>query len=353
MSLTRHYRRLLLAYPRAYRRERGEELLGLLLDTTPPGRTRPTVTGAVDLVRAGLRCRLGRPASRTVGVWAVLTALICGLFGAALASRAAWETSRPQPDRAEATAIFDEAFPDQRLKEDVTTAPALFVIYGQPLSRASWRDLLLGDGGEYQEGSAGGAAAGPEPTGDLVTTAAQRLRATGWRVYDPVSTVLDTCGSPPCEPREVQTVLVARRGDTVLRAEFDDPRVYDSYLYFAVQRAAPPAVLPVAVPAGIVVGVLAWLLFAWASRRTEGRRGVGVLLGIALVVWWLPALASTVSLAGHHADEPHPSWHPLWEWLGQPTFSLPFLLGAACVLLTLGVALLPRRDAERLTLTFG
>ncbi|MFR9778566.1 hypothetical protein ACL02O_21265 [Micromonospora sp. MS34] len=111
MSLIRHYRRLLLAYPRAYRRERGEEILGLLLDTTPPGRTRPTVTGAVDLVRAGLRCRLGRPASRTVGVWAALTALICGLFTAAVASRLVWETSRPQPDRAEVMAIFTEAFP--------------------------------------------------------------------------------------------------------------------------------------------------------------------------------------------------------------------------------------------------
>ncbi|MFG3604015.1 hypothetical protein [Micromonospora chersina] len=357
MSLTRHYRRLLLAYPRAYRRERGEELLGLLLDAAPAGRTRPTLGEAVDLIRGGLRCRLGRPGSSTVGVWALLTALICGLFTAALASRVAWETSRPQPDRAEFAAVFAEAFPGHRLGEDVSTTRALFVIYGQPLSRASLRDLLLGDGGEYQEGGAGGSAVGPMPTSEAETlgTAQQRLRAAGWQVYEPTSEVLQTCADPRCDPasQPVETVLVARRGDTVLRATFEDPRSFGSYLGVELQRAAPPAVLPAALLAGLVGGVLAWLVFAWTSRRTEDRRRAPLLLGITLFLWWAPALLSTATLAPHHLDEPHPNWHPLWEWLGQPTLSLFFLAGLAAALILLATALTPRRDLQPLRVSLG
>ncbi|MFU8853745.1 hypothetical protein ACNAW0_22575 [Micromonospora sp. SL1-18] len=351
MSLTRHYRWLLLAYPRAYRRERGEEILGLLLDTAPPGKTRPAVREALDLVRAGLRCRLGRRASRTVGVWALLTALICGLFTASLAARVAWETSRPQPDQAEVTAIFAEAFPGHRLNGDVETAPALFVFYGQPLQWRSLKPVLLGDGGEYQEGAAYAAAARPAPTpvAETLATARQRLWTAGWRVNDPTSEVLDVCG-PRCDltRRPVETVLVARQGDTVLRATFHDSS-YNSYLHVEVQRAAPPAVLPAAVLAGLVGGGLAWLAFAWASRRTEGRRGVLPLFGIAFFLWWVPALLSTPSLISHHLDELHPSWHPLWEWLGQPTCSLLFLVGAVCALAVLVVALVPRKDLRPLT----
>ncbi|MCZ7440541.1 hypothetical protein O7598_29400 [Micromonospora sp. WMMC241] len=357
MSLIRRYRRLLLAYPRAYRRERGEEILGLLLDTAPAGRARPTPREAIDLIRGGLRCRLGRPASRTVGVWAVLTALICGLFTASVAARAAWETSRPQPDRAEFTTTFATAFPGHRLAADVQTAPALFVYYNHPPRLAQWHGLLLGDGGEYQEGAAAGSAAGPMPATPERTleTAVRRLRADGWRVYEPTSEVLRTCDGTGCDTADqpVQTVLVARRGDTVLRATFDDPRSFGSYLSVEAQRATPPAVLPVATLAGLAGGVLAWLVFGWASRRTQGRRGVPLLLGLTLFFWWMPALPATASLAGHHLAEPHPSWHPLWEWLGQPALSLAFLLGLAGATTVLAIALAPRREPRPVTVTPG
>ncbi|MDG9676640.1 hypothetical protein [Micromonospora sp. DH14] len=53
-----------------------------------------------------------------------------------------------------------------------------------------------------------------------------------------------------------------------------------------------------------------WMVFGWVSRRTEGRRRRGAVK----------------------------AWHPYWEWLGQPTASLLFLVGAGCVLLALGLA---------------
>jgi hypothetical protein len=56
--LERRYRRLMLAYPRDFRSRRGDELLGMLVDAAPPGRTRPTAADAADLLWAGLRQRL-------------------------------------------------------------------------------------------------------------------------------------------------------------------------------------------------------------------------------------------------------------------------------------------------------
>jgi hypothetical protein len=61
--LERRYRHWLLAYPAEYRRRRGDELVGTLLDLAGPGRTRPRPFDALDLVRAGL----GRRVRRFVG----------------------------------------------------------------------------------------------------------------------------------------------------------------------------------------------------------------------------------------------------------------------------------------------
>jgi hypothetical protein len=134
--LTRRYRRLLLAYPHDYRRSHGDELLGSLLDAAQPGRTRPTGRETANLVRHGLRCRLGRPASRSVVTWATLTAVICGLFTAALATWAAWHTSQPLPDRTEAVAILSTALPDHAIT-DIYRPTALFTASGHPFGAFS------------------------------------------------------------------------------------------------------------------------------------------------------------------------------------------------------------------------
>jgi hypothetical protein len=56
-GLERAYRTLLLAYPTVYREERGEELLSTLLAAAPPGRRRPSIVDALDLLYHGLRTR--------------------------------------------------------------------------------------------------------------------------------------------------------------------------------------------------------------------------------------------------------------------------------------------------------
>jgi len=55
--LERRARWLLRAYPAAYRADRGEEIIGTLLDAVPPGRDWPPSQEAVALVAAGLRAR--------------------------------------------------------------------------------------------------------------------------------------------------------------------------------------------------------------------------------------------------------------------------------------------------------
>jgi hypothetical protein len=339
--LARRYRRLLRCYPRAHRRD---ELLSTLLEAATPGRTRPTAREAANLIRHGLRARLGRPASRTVTAWAVLATIISGVFAAAFATRAAWETAEPLPHAAQTRAMLTEILPGQefRLAED---APAMFTIYGGPLRWATLGDMLFGDGGEYALAGVGGTVNGlpSRPPREELDLVRRRLRDTGWTVYRPM--VSDT-----------YTTLVAGRGNTTLTLEvYFEPTVYSApatsaadsiFLSASFQRATPPAVYPFAGIGGVAGAVVAFLLFGWASRRTTGRhpaRGiVTTLVGTTMVLWWAPTLFAAPLMAKHHLDEPHPSWHPMWEWLGQPVFSLVFLAGGGCALLGLALAALPR-----------
>jgi hypothetical protein len=67
--LERRYRRSLAWYPRAFRREHGEEILGVLMAGAEDGRWRPGLAGSLDLIRSAILMRLrpGTPRStRTV-----------------------------------------------------------------------------------------------------------------------------------------------------------------------------------------------------------------------------------------------------------------------------------------------
>ena len=55
--LERHCQLLLRAYPAAYREVRGEEIIGTLLEATPPGRSWPWPRDSRGLVVGGLRAR--------------------------------------------------------------------------------------------------------------------------------------------------------------------------------------------------------------------------------------------------------------------------------------------------------
>ena len=117
---------------------------------------------------------------------------------------------------------------------------------------------------------------------------------------------------------------------------------------FALTRSTPGSAYPAGVVAFLLGATGGWCLFGWVSRRVErGYRAaqalVKFLYGLATFLWWAPIAFTAPQMLAHHLSEPHYRWHPLWEWLGQPTASLPFLLGSLLLTLTLALAALPRR----------
>ncbi|GAA2532154.1 hypothetical protein [Winogradskya humida] len=339
------YAWVLLAYPRDYRREHGGELLEPVL---AEGR-RPRIREAANLFLHGLRTRLGRPASRTVVAWALSATVIAGLLGAAAGSWAGWQTARPLPAPEWTRALLADVLPGHDFSTIDPPATAPFEI---PDGNAA--DLLLGRGGDYRATTTGASVLGLPADADpdaLIGVAVTRLTATGWAVRAPVHTVVYDCLAPPCEPAYTSwtTRVEATRDGLALTLEatpaFSDD---DATARAEFSRTTPPGAWFGGVAAGLPAAVVAFLLFGWASRRT-GRPGhparLAVLFpgGLALICWWAPALTAFSLIASDRQPQ-------LWEWLGQPRYSLSFLTGAPLAALSLLLAALaPRPELVRAT----
>ncbi|RKE12544.1 hypothetical protein C8E86_7486 [Catellatospora citrea] len=304
--------------------------------------------------RPTLRARLGRPASRTVVAFALLAALGSALFAASIASWAAWWTMRPLT-KAEAVEVLTELMPGTDITAYLSPEPdSVFVMYGEPVTWQRVDTLLFGDGGEYGLAGIGGSLGrdvGPGEQKQVLDGVVERLRAGGWTVGYPKVTFLDPCGAG-CDPDTAarETVLYAGRGDQVVSVSgFAAGSRGSNGFGITLTRPTPVAVYPAAVVAALAGALAGWLLFAWASRRTASR-GAGVtktLFGFAMFLWWAPIVLTAPQMLRHHLGEYHYSWHPLWEWLGLPAFSLLFLGGLALALLALAVAALPTRRVRQ------
>lgn len=100
------YRRLLWAYPRAYRNHRGAEIVTTLLEMAESGRARPTRRQAWHLIVCGLQERFRLPARRPLAwLGALLAAVILGAFGAAGATWLGWQTAASVPSDHELRAL--------------------------------------------------------------------------------------------------------------------------------------------------------------------------------------------------------------------------------------------------------
>ena len=76
--LERHCQLLLRAYPAGYREARGEEIIGTLLEATPPGRSWPWPRDSRGLILGGLRARAARNRYLTTAA-NLRTALLAGI----------------------------------------------------------------------------------------------------------------------------------------------------------------------------------------------------------------------------------------------------------------------------------
>jgi hypothetical protein len=85
MSLERRYRRLLRAYPPAYRAARGAEITGTYLDLAGPGRRWPGPGDVADVLRGGLRERLRASGAHDAAAGVRLAATVALAASAALA----------------------------------------------------------------------------------------------------------------------------------------------------------------------------------------------------------------------------------------------------------------------------
>ncbi|HEY6492390.1 MAG TPA: hypothetical protein VIZ43_03895 [Trebonia sp.] len=79
-SLERRARVLLLAYPAEYRRERAEEMIGTLLEATPPGRSFPSARDAWGLIAGGRHARAARNGGLSARANLRLTLLLASSF---------------------------------------------------------------------------------------------------------------------------------------------------------------------------------------------------------------------------------------------------------------------------------
>jgi hypothetical protein len=66
-ALERNSRRLLRVYPAAYRRDRGDEIIGTLLDTTTAGRSWPRFCDVRALLAGGVKARAAQNRQRSAG----------------------------------------------------------------------------------------------------------------------------------------------------------------------------------------------------------------------------------------------------------------------------------------------
>ncbi|MDI6102455.1 hypothetical protein QLQ12_27930 [Actinoplanes sp. NEAU-A12] len=307
-SLARRYTRWVRFYPPGPRRA---ELLGTLLECAPPERTRPTAREVGNLARHGLRARLGRPKSTGVVVLATLVTLVCGLFGAAAATRVGWEFAPSLPAGAESTALAATVFPGQQVWGGGDTR--LFDMY------------IIADG-TSQYGSVDYWVKHTAQTRDVHTYARgarDRLAAAGWLIQD---------GAADGESVEFS----ATRGGLFLTysAYYQPDRPWydsDGVTSFELSRASAPSWLPwVAVAGGGLAAATGWLIFGWASRRSEGamlRTGFGAALtGLTLVV---AALCAQLA-SGYYPPSPRPEDEAFWAmlWNLHDEWSLVVLLPA-------------------------
>lgn len=319
-------RLLLLAYPKGPRRD---EVLDTLAMAAEAGGARPR---AVNLVRHGLRARLGHPRSRTVVVLSLLLAFAGGFVAASATNRLAWQAGPGLPDEAAAGRIAELIAPGVEL-EAQGDQPFGYPP-GEQLTARRLYDRMPGT---------------PETRQVTAYMAGLRARlaAAGWEIVDQgtMNAHDATLG------REVgdRQFLSARRDGLILSVGDNyHPEQGDDFLIVSVNAAEPAWISAVTLAAGLLGAAVTWLVVGWASRRSDGRASASVLAGaaawIGLPLLWPPvhgARGYLPELARGGYDPAYPFWTDLTMANYGPFAVLAGLLFATA----LGISALGRRPA--------
>jgi hypothetical protein len=325
MALERSYRRLLLAYPKRYRRYRETEMLTTLMDVAPAGRTRPSFMDILSILMGGLRCRLAPGGPITV---AVVTALLVAVAGGAAGAFIGWQGAASLPSDDDATAIAHSA--DARMPAAGPTDRRDFLFgYGIPVQANEEILVALLGGDEYTAGYLQYTVTHPDDSLATLRDANGALAKDGWDA-EPVS-VQSYGGEFWATRGDLMAHMVTQGG-----SEGNETSLW-------IQRARP-APVPLLTLVGFALGALAgWQLAGWAARRRKGQplwqqaavTSAFVLGAIALLP---PTLFNLVAIASSlWTVEPTPAW------IGYVfiMFRGLALLGTALLLAALALTALP------------
>ncbi|WP_306210035.1 hypothetical protein [Actinoplanes sp. RD1] len=130
-ALELRYRRLMMAYPAAHRREYEDEMLAVLMTGTRPGQRRPSLGDAADLLRAGFAARLGQGLRAVRGEAWRDAAAVAGLLGAMVL---AFAPLRRLAAGLGALRVYDQAFTAAQLAEVGARAALWLLVVGAALA---------------------------------------------------------------------------------------------------------------------------------------------------------------------------------------------------------------------------
>ncbi len=350
--LAGRYRRLLRVYPAGWRRD---ELLDTLMQAAPAGRSRPTVREAVNLLRCGLRARLGRPAGTGVVVMAVLVSLVTGYLGAAVADRLAWEAVPDFPTGGELQGITQTVLPGPPPWVE-RSSPGLF---HDPMDRSTAEVVLRGHSEDFAYTTLDLGPPDRFLAGDYrpwIDGARDRLAAAGWTVgaVEPIgATDLDTGklvedGRALSATRDGLTIAVQAGTSAV------DTPAGGFEVSASLARSTPWYVTALGAVGWLLGALGGWLATGWVSRRTERASGTVRSLTrepvvVALVLTVLPAVLGTLGLVLEPFVDSAPV-QPFWS-LSVTWFHGFTLVAAALGVLSVVVAAVGGRPAAELRRT--
>ncbi|WP_436525487.1 hypothetical protein [Actinoplanes sp. HUAS TT8] len=262
------YRRLLLAYPRFYRRERGLEILTTLMDAAEPGQTRPSRSEAMHLLLIGLRYRLVPPGWIGAIAAGLVTLWVALVFSGA-GALAVFAAQRPEAPRLAA------------LADELAGQPAASTMDASGYRAAEMAYLSRTSGVLSTFGAEGWI--GPLPVPDeqqhgydhltnapaTVAAAFQRLRGDGWTMG-----ALTTGG-----------VFWAERDGAMIRVAAGYDPAAMSISWFPEE---PPGLWAGAIAGFVIGGLLAWAGMTWLAHRlartSPGTRRRMLLLGLPALI---------------------------------------------------------------------
>jgi hypothetical protein len=245
--LRRRYARLLWAYPRWYRKERGTELVTTLLDDAAPGQRRPTRVDLVDMVRGGLRTRLLPPRGLGAAVVTVVAALYAALAGASAAVLLGPYPGPPTEAQAAEVATLATGQPPHNVP-----GPTFQCFAGCPQWDGVDEVMAFDAPPERIDNTVVHYPQSPPQTARTVETSRDRLAAAGWRV-DPIAVQRDGTRSFRASRGHLGVFAVNWEGGTPLE-------IY-------VSKNLTPTIL-----GNVAAGMLVGLLVGWVTAASTLRR---------------------------------------------------------------------------------